>query len=211
MLSGRSIEPCPDFTNESIPDPVPLTDELRRFAKGRTLVGSVGVVDARKGILQLLEVASAAQQQGLDDVAFVVAGLASTEFASRIETTIEERGLENFKFVGRRLEEEEFNATLSTLDVVWVAYKNFPHSSNILTKASLLSRPVLVSDGGLLAHRVSRYGNGAVIRADETDEVLRAIRRLRDQKPSAPAFERYASDHSITRFRELLSEQLQKL
>ena len=37
---------------------------------------------------------------------------------------------------------------------------NFPHSSNIMTKAAAFNKPILVNDGYLMSERVKTYGIG---------------------------------------------------
>ena len=49
------------------------------------------------------------------------------------------------------------NQVIVESDIIYTAYSDFPNSSNILTKAALLKRPVVVSEGHLMAELVRDY------------------------------------------------------
>jgi hypothetical protein len=67
---------------------------------------------------------------------------------------------------------------LSSADVIWAAYRSFPNNSNILTKAALLERPVLVSDGYLMGRLAKEYGLGEVVPEGDLDAIVAALPRM---------------------------------
>ena len=97
--------------------------------------------------------------------------------------------------------------------MLYSAYRNFRHSSNILTKAALFEKPVIVSRGHLMAERVERFRLGVAIEQDSAAECAGALRRLCGaDRPSAGAgasrFDDYLRRHSQASFRAQLAELL---
>ncbi len=52
---------------------------------------------------------------------------------------------------------------IDAADVVFCAFDDFPFSSNTLTKAAVFEKPVVVSEGYLMAERVRSYRTGEVV------------------------------------------------
>jgi hypothetical protein len=51
-------------------------------------------------------------------------------------------------------DEAQFNSLVYICDILFAAYNNFPNSSNILTKAAIFQRPVVVSNNFCMEKRV---------------------------------------------------------
>jgi len=206
----------PDIADDSRPDTgYPLLSELQRRAAGRKLVLLVGSLQKRKGVLTLLDTA---EKNPKEEWFFVFAGpLARSTYAvgelARIERAANE-STNCFFHLDEIPGEPQFNALISACDILYAAYHDFCHSSNMLTKAALFQKPIIVSDGYYMAELVREYGLGRVIRQGDSAQCAGAIRDLL-LLPSRPfdtlngGFARFRDVHSLenltSSFRELLT------
>ena len=211
LLTGKPAWSLPDFTDTAAPlseGTASRLQEIVRFRGDRPLIGLVGTTDRRKGIFDLLEIA---RLPGAADLRFLVCGDVSTSAQHReialFEKHLRQARLPNFLHIrGRIRDEAVFNAILGELSLLWIAYTDFPFSSNLLTKAAYFRIPVAANVGGLIAKRVSEYAMGVVLPAQNPARSLAIIRRfLAGEIPWQPRFEEYSRTHSIERLREQLS------
>lgn len=169
----------PDFTDASTAGPGDaLAKRIRAFANGAPLIGLFGHLFPNKGVVTLAKVALDPRFQ---DLRFVFVGELPVDSYSRDERDLLRRlssapnVLTHFERVP---DEASFNQGLLACDIVFAAYEGFPHSSNILTKAAFLERPVIVSEGGLMASRTKEYGLGLIVPEASTEATGQAIRSL---------------------------------
>ena len=91
------------------------------------------------------------------------------------------------------------------------SYVNFPHISNMLSKAAIFEKPIVVSEGHLIAARVREYRLGEVVPQGDDQAVLRAIRAITDDPAGwreriRPRWAEHRERHSKSRLRSVLSE-----
>ena len=87
----------------------------------------------------------------------------------------------NVEITGYIKREEDLNCLINDSDIVYAVYLNFPHSSNIMTKASAFKKPILVNDGYLMSERVKKFGIGLTKRECQNknlDEILADAQNL---------------------------------
>jgi hypothetical protein len=100
-------------------------------------------------------------------------------------------------------DESQFNAVVSSCDVLFAVYQGFPHSSNILTKAAIFKKPVLVSNSFCMGERVRKFKLGLTVDEGKVLECNEALRRLlgqpnlNTQQEISFNFEEYKYLHSI--------------
>lgn len=70
-----------------------------------------------------------------------------------------------------------FNALVASSDVVYAVYRDFPYSSNIITKSAWLEKPVVVSERYAMGQRVRRYGFGLTTPEDDRDAIVQSLER----------------------------------
>lgn len=209
----------PDFTDEATPAAdYALIEEIRARARGRPVVAALGSMSRRKGILTLLEVALASPDPPWF---FVFAGelveqhLSSSEVDRFLE--LEEKPPDNCYFSFEYIPDEpSFNALVAASDALFAAYLDFRHSSNILTKAALFRKPVIVSRGHLMARSTRRFNLGACITQDRPEQCAEALRLLRDpsrfrREVGEPRFDDYLRRNSLASFRNELVELVDEL
>ena len=211
----RPVVVFPDLTDGTFIPAHPRERELRDFAAGRRLTILTGQIWQSKGAGIL---ARAALDPAASGLCFAFIGEIMWEFLSSDEKTILEvaaKRRDTVYFSPKRIEDEAtYNAAFRAADVVFAAFRNFPHSSNTLTKAAVFEKPVLVSNGSLLEQRVRRYGIGEVVPEENSHAIVRAIHEITDDYPgwlakAKPRWKDYHSCHSREglhlAMRELLS------
>jgi glycosyltransferase involved in cell wall biosynthesis len=215
---GKPVVVFPDLTDErqpASPAAVLLASRLKHFADGRPIVGLVGYLQPSKGLLPLL---LASQDPRLSKVCFAFAGevpwpLFSSQECRTISDVLSNRP-NTWNHLMRIPDEEQLNSLLAACDILYAAYIDFPHSSGIVTKAALLKRPIIVSDGYLMAERVRHFKLGEVVPQSNVDALVAAILKI-TRNPSTwiaenqPQWPDFMREHSFERlkdsFRELLA------
>ena len=213
LTNGRPVVVFPDLANASAPAPGGVACRMKEFAAGRPLVGAFGHLQPTKGVTALAQVALNPENRHLAFafVGEVMLGLFSTDDRQLIDQL---RSTPNvFAHFERVTDGPAFNALVRNCDIIFAAYTNFPNSSNMLTKAALFEKPVIVSDGYLMAERVRGYALGEVIPEGNVEALNSAIRALCDNtrrtgEKRQPQWERYREAHSSARLAEAFTRLL---
>lgn len=211
------VVPFPDFTDEAEPDSnYEVIHQIREKAKGRKVIGLIGALSKRKGIVTLLKTA---QQCVEKDWLFVVVGALSEhqfhqDYGQRFPEeyqwvrSMADAAPDNCFFHLQRIpEESQFNALIQVCDVVFAAYENFPYSSNVLTKAAAFRKPVVVSQGFCMGKRVERFQVGITIPEGSVAHCIEALLHLlTENSPTATDlsfdFEGLRSLHCVDRLQD---------
>ncbi len=217
---GKPVVVFPDLTDEHFPSNEggrALEKRLRDFARGRPIVGLFGFLMESKGICPL---ALVSQQPSMAETCFAFGGELplqnySSEKAAMLAETLA-TGPNIWSHLIRIPEEEQLNSVMSACDVLYAAYLDFPNSSNILNKAALLKKPVIVSDGYLMAERVRHFRMGEVVPQGDVDAIAKAITKI-TRNPDAwlaenqPRWSDYIQEHSFARLQEAFQKLLASL
>lgn len=127
-------------------------------------------------------------------------------------STLEDRCQNVYTRFERIQDEKIFNSYISVCDVVYAAYHNFADSSGILTKAAAFEKPIVVSDGYLMAERVRKYRLGEIIPEGDIRAAGNAIRMLLRQSKKdnsyLPDWQGYCEEHSYDHLRKAFSKIL---
>jgi glycosyltransferase involved in cell wall biosynthesis len=193
-----NIVSFPDFTDDSPPCSNDVAADLISFAAGRPIVGIAGHLQPTKGVSVFAKVA---EQMMSENITFAMVGTLMTGLFSREDQELLQRviSLPNvFSYLDRLPDEASFNAVISSFDVFFAAYLDFPHSSNTLAKASLFRKPVIVSEGHLMAERVREYGLGVVVPEGDVQAVVASVQMLlsRSQSEEPAKYSAYLAQHS---------------
>lgn len=178
----------PDITDETPGDPnVPLAKSIRERAAGRKVIGMVGL-EKRKGFLTLLRVAEESLHRG-DQWFFAFTGVLWWETFTASEVAWIKNFLaqnpENIHLdpdAGLVPDGAVYNGIASTFDVFFAAYLNslYNGSSNVLTKAALIQRPALITEGACLENRTDEFRLGLAVPEDDPAKCRAAIQHLLD-------------------------------
>ncbi len=209
---GRPVMALPDIADASVGGDDAFAASLRKFAAGRPIVGVMGHLLPSKGVDVLARCALADET---DEVVYAFAGEVHwSMFPEEDQRLLRLIASSSNVWIqdGRILDEGTYNAVFQSCDLIFAAYHDFPHSSNTLTKAALFEKPVLVTDGYLMAERVRRYRMGEVLPSGYSQETLAAVisklaPRVGEWRDSSqPDWEGYRHDHSQDRLAEVLLE-----
>jgi glycosyltransferase involved in cell wall biosynthesis len=201
---GKPVVTFPDFTDESPPDSsYPLIPEILRKAGDRKIIGLLGSLERRKGLLTLLEVA----QQSNRDWFFIFAGkLAESSFSqeelSRIRRAITLNPDNCIFHLTPIPTEAQFNGVVNACDVIYAAYENFQTSSNLLIKAAIFEKPVIAGEHYCVGERVRRFDLGYTLKEVSVRQCLLLLQKIREELCHKrlsihPDFKGFREQHSI--------------
>ncbi|HEY9658722.1 MAG TPA: hypothetical protein V6C65_09745 [Allocoleopsis sp.] len=218
-LQQQSCSPVvtfPDITDASEPDrSFSVRQQLQQQAQGRTIIGLLGSLNRRKGLLTLLEIARRSQHQPWY---FAFIGKLSSYGLSAAEVehiqTLAQQPPENCFFHLQLIPDEpQFNALVEACDILFAAYENFPYSSNLLTKAAVFQKPVIVSEEFCMGQRVQQFRLGCTMPQGNVHQGITAIHQLTEELATGmttlrPNFSGYRQQHSIHQVQLALQEIL---
>lgn len=220
VIIGKPVVVFPDLTDERVPKGMSgraLENRLKRFADGRPIVGLFGHLQKSKGTILL---ALASRQPKMTEMCFAFGGEVgwSSFSPQEMETFIDvlTNGENTWYHLLRIPDGQPINSVLSACDILYAAYLDFPHSSNVMTKAALLKKPLIVSEGYLMAERVRRFRMGEVVPEGNVDALVDAILKI-TENPEAwvaenqPRWSDYCREHSFEHLKEAFLELLAKL
>jgi hypothetical protein len=172
------------------------------------------MLSAKKNAAGFVALARAAADAGRD-FCFIIAGKLSPETAgaadhARHRELLRELPVNCRAWTGGVEEGADFNALVAVCAAVFVAYEPAPENSNVLTKAAYFQRPVLASEGHLMAAVVRRFNLGEVVPPHDAAAALAALDRL--FTPVAPReFAAYHARHSADRLNEAVPQLVEAL
>lgn len=119
---------------------------------------------------------------------------------------------ENLMIIPTYLEDESsFNELISISDIIYAVYRNFPNSSNMLTKAAGFFKPIIVSSGHLMAQRVEKYGIGRIVDERDSNLIYKIIEEMPDPIHFSKNFNKYNHDFNEAALKNKLSTFLNSL
>ena len=188
----------PDFIDDSQPDMnYNIIDQIEKKTEGKKAIGIIGALQRRKGVITLLQTAEKLIDK---DYVFVFAGkLYESDYSKEELAYIKKIKQQNppncffhFDYIP---DEAKFNALISICDILYVAYDRFPSSSNLLTKAAVFKKPVIVSKGFCMEERVKNFNMGISIDYGNVSQCADAIDSLINN-PVTPDYDKYQKSHS---------------
>ena len=202
--TGKRTVFLPETTSVEVSDPPPeIVQNICSKKNGLTVVGLLGVINRRKGIDLLVDVIRNCNTEGF---LFVIAGQCGPGDIPAAQRDFLITGSANCRNVifspDPICSEPEFNAITIACDIIYCAYKGHLHSSNIISKAAAFGKPLLVSDGALMAKRVRDYGLGCVLEKQTAEACLAALREMstpeyRQRFLRIGKLNQYMQDHSF--------------
>ncbi|MGE5458968.1 MAG: hypothetical protein ACM3NJ_00800, partial [Methanobacterium sp.] len=160
LLKNRELIVFPDVTDERIPDSIPAEIAgIRARAGGRTIIGLIGLLQKRKGLLTFLQ---AMQETDPAETYFLLAGSLPLHEYSPEEQVLLQKYLaepegDNWHFELNYIEDPVmFNAYFCICDVIYIVYEDFYHSSGIMTKAAVFEKLMIAAKGYCMGERVEK-------------------------------------------------------
>lgn len=201
---------APDVADLELPAAPPkLAHEIRSRAGDRTVVLQIGSITAHKGIPTLLDVISAADP---DRFYFALVGEVHWETfgpqKARVRSFYASPPENVFLFQEYVDSERDYNGVLEASDIIYAVYQNFGSSSNSLTKAAGLCRPILVSDASLMGERVRLSNIGAVAPEENAAIILERLNWLAMQPAARFGFAEFSREQSLESLKVILADAL---
>ena len=195
----------PDLTSE-------LVRDIQKVAGARKIVSLLGSLGRRKNVLSFFD---AAERYSGDDVLFLCLGqLHKADFSEaeleRIYSIADKLGDKLYFHDGHVVSDEIFDTLFYLSEIIVAVYDRFPSSSNLITKAAMHGKPVIVSREYLMGEVVARYDLGTCVESGNSSELLSAIERLLCAGPLGSGrfsayLEEYSTKNLRSRFGEIMS------
>lgn len=209
--TGKTVHLYPETTSTEVDEPAPkLVRRISEQRGDRIVVGLLGELSLRKCADVLLKMIRRLDTSGL---LFVIAGECNpagfpAEAREFLNGGIRERT--NVIYSPSTIPtESEFNAVVRSCDIIYALYRDHPHSSNVVSKAAIFGKPLLVSAGELMAKRVREYALGMVLDEPTPENCLAALRRMSgkdflERHAAKTQRARYRVDHSLESLSRLM-------
>ena len=212
----KQVVAFPDFTDLQLAPPSGLAVKVKAMAGNRRIISLVGHLQRTKG---LVDFTAALQRPELNEAFFFLGGeiyWGEIDSMTRMALQRSWEDAPNLYCHLQRLSSEAcLNQIIQISDVIYAAYSDFPNTSNIMTKAALLKKPVLVSEGYLMADLTRKYHLGEVIPEGDVDAIAAALQKMIINPYLAQAEEngrwldfsqQYSADRLKLSLQELLSD-----
>ena len=207
---------CPNISLSAFPEwvdvhseKIPEFENLLRKPEQK-IICLCGFLDKRKGLLTLLRSVSKLSQ----DWFFLFAGpIGYDSFSEEQKKEVfewEQNPPANVFFINRLLSNQEINQAVLRSDIVYLAYEDFFHSSNVQIKAAHFKKPIISGPRHLIADRTRRFGMGWCLpekREQAVADLLNQIDKKEIQRVIDNAiFEEFCQEHSPERLNDCLEE-----
>lgn len=200
----------PDVADLEVATELPrIAQEIRGRAQGRKIILQVGTIAPHKGIMTLLDVIALA-----DTKRFFFALVGEVHWRTfgedekRLRAFYEQPPQNVYVHEGYLQEERDYNALIATGDAIYAVYSGFNSSSNSLTKAAGLQRPIVVAKNTLMGDRVLASGIGLAASEGDASDILRTLNSLVTSSSGSFDFQHYANDHSVEKLKSVLAKAL---
>lgn len=211
-LPGKCFGYLPDVTETAMPDvPGELVREIRRRARGRSVVFLGGSIGGQKNLARWFELIGLADagRWFFVQVGEIHRGTLTSEDVAALDR-MRDAPPENLLLHAEYLPDERaFNEIIAACDVIFAVYRDFRISSNMLGKAAHFRKPILVSDRYLLGERVASYGIGRGVDEDSAASILHGLSSLAADPVPAEAFTSYCAHFSLPALAGRLDDFLQ--
>lgn len=216
---GKRVLIFPDIANDELDtERSVLARTIKTKSGSRKIVALLGALNKRKGLMPLLEIAELANKNDDNWFFVVVGGLDKNDFTEddleKIRASQNDPNTNCYFHLDPVEDGNEFNAIVAVSDLLYANYLQFPHSSNILTKAAIFRTPVLVSSGYCMEERVKQFGLGEAAEEGNVEEIYQSINSLLtnfDAKSSEVKFEDYQKVHSKDALSESFGQVINRI
>ncbi len=211
---GKRVVVFPDFTDLAFEPTSGLANKVKTMAGNRRIITLVGHLQRTKGLVNFT---AALQRPELKDAFFFLGGevyWGEIDTPTRLSLLRSWEDAENLYCHLQRLSSEAcLNQMIQISDVIYAVYSDFPNTSNIMTKAALLRKPVLVSEGHLMADLAAHHCLGEVVPEHDVNAIAASLHRMIQDSYLAQAqvqgdWEAFASQHTSDQLSAALVELL---
>lgn len=198
----------PDVTDVTLPKTMPkIVKEIKEKAGKREIIGIFGSIERRKCVINFINLAKSIYGK---KYYFLFTGpIHQYTFTKKEEEMIKKfviLPLKNCYIVPYRIPSEEvLNSMINNVSIVSALYRDFPHSSNLLTKAAVFNKPVIGIEQGCIGERINKFSLGATTTSFSTKSILQALIDCRKFEGNSSFGEIHSVRNLISTFQKLLS------
>ncbi|MEQ9288844.1 MAG: hypothetical protein RIG77_18120 [Cyclobacteriaceae bacterium] len=193
----------------------PLAQEIKEKAKGRLIVGSIGLAP-HQGLTTLIKTAIDADSEKFF---FVFIGEINLEHFSKSDQELINSFFENIPqncllHANRIPEGSYYNSVFSSLDIIFLVYNNFISTSNRLTKAAIFEKKVLAQNNFCIGEDVEKYKLGVTVPPGDFTKCIESLKTLKQQiadNSFKPDFNSYRQLNSFDKLKYEMRETLTPL
>jgi len=203
----------PEITNEDKAINIETKNRINKLSHGRIVVSLLGNIAERKGIDVFSKLIGKIDSK---KYFFIIAGESpknsSDKKMSDIIDKIKKEKNENLLLITDRVPDgPHFNTLVQCSNIIFAVYENFVQSSNIMTKAALFKKYIIVADNYFMAEKVKQYSLGVAVMEKDVNQCMKAIENLSNNKDLdgniiQPRFNEYFANHSKEKLKEIFSE-----
>lgn len=204
----------PEIIDVSVDREYELPDKIKHLAAGRKIISITGALIPKRNLKLFLQ---AAQELNPDRYFILVIGHLPQDCYSPAEIqTIQELSLtlstnSYLKFDYYIAEEGEFNQLLSISDIIYIQYHQHSFSSNILTKAVKLRKPVIIGDNYIMQKVLKEYGWEAIA-PEDPQRLARVMMEIADSfKIDEKKYEQFLLDFCDDKFHLAICNSIELL
>lgn len=208
---NKRVEYLPDFADARLPD-MGISGAVQialERASGRKIIFLGGSISRRKNIsywLNLLEAMKA------EEWFFILVGKVWWDDLSGVDAArlrLAQTGKENFYMRDAYIDDEaEFNEFISVSNLIFAVYKEFPYSSNLLSKAAEFERPIVTSQKYLMGKLVEKYKIGLAVSEENHLDAVEKIKKLEEYKFE---FKRFSAEYSRENFQKAIVKMTEEI
>ncbi len=206
--SAISLSAFPEWVDSNVAPNFAELEKISKLAGDRKIISLCGFLSKRKGLLTLLQAA----KSNLEGWFFIFAGPIDWESFSETEKSMiqEAQAHSGFycAFMDRQLQDCEINSIVQRSDLIYIAYENFFHSSNVQVKAAFFGKPMIAGPQHLIAERTLRFEMGWCLPEISANAVEVLLRKIAPREIEVVAkrakFQEFLAEHSP----EVLDEKL---
>jgi glycosyltransferase involved in cell wall biosynthesis len=217
-IGEKPVILVPDVTDEQLPVSAGNSVlKIRQKAGGRPIIGLIGVLSPRKGVLNFLRLVASLDPE---QCYFLMAGQLMAEGYLPAEQEELKRLLdlgknENCTFILEYIADAAMvNSLVNVSDILYLAYEKFYHSSGLLTKAAVFKKPVIASKEYCMGKKVEEYKLGITVTEGNLVEISEAVKYLIDADKRKTLvenaeFDLYHDLNNLPKLEEALCKMLQ--
>ncbi|MEQ8538030.1 MAG: glycosyltransferase [Coleofasciculus sp. D1-CHI-01] len=192
-----------------------LLNQIAQASQGKKIVSLLGNLTPRKNFPLFLESVSK-----LDLNKYFILVLGKLKLPQKSDQDLEKYNLFINELIGKQerlaqssyidinyfiKNENEFSALINLSDIVYLHYKNFPFSSNILTKVMAHGKPVIVDKGFIMQKTVNKFNWKTAVEGD-AQSIATKIEELARLSPAIEnqSILHFLQEHSFEKIKKIL-------
>ncbi|WP_310430225.1 glycosyltransferase, partial [Chamaesiphon sp. VAR_48_metabat_135_sub] len=204
----------PEIVDVEISEKSEIADRIQNLAGGRKIISTIGSLLPKRNLKLFLE---SARKLDSSEYFILVVGRFPKQGYSTAEIEYIQKLLLNFStnsYIDLDYyipDETEFNKLLAISDLIYLQYKDHSCSSNILSKAIELRKPILVNSGYLMEKVVRTYDWEAIVPEDPEIIAKEIINLVHNFTINEEKYSQFLSDYNAENNRLAICKALEFL